>query len=148
MIDASAGTCLRALGDVERWPEWFSRVRRVEVLERGVESTPLRVAIEASVLRFHPQLVATVAGDGASRFELERVPNEPGDDEVLRLTVTVEPRGARALARAAIEAQVDAPRSMPLPHAVADHFAAELLHALAGRCMQLAGPFSAARRRT
>jgi hypothetical protein len=137
MIDASAGTCLGVLGDAERWPEWFSRVRRVEVLNPRAEGTPLLVAIEASVLRLHPQLVATLTMDGASRIELERVPNQPGDEEVLRLTVTVEPRGARALARADIEAQVDAPRLMPLPHAVADHFAAEVLHALAGWCLHL-----------
>jgi hypothetical protein len=132
MIDASAGTCLRVLGDVERWPEWFSRVRHVEVLERRADGTPLRVAIEASVLRLHLQLAAAVTVDGASRIELERVSHEPGDEEMLRLTVTVEPRGPRALARADID-----PRLMPLPHAVADRFAAELLHALAGRCAQL-----------
>lgn len=137
MIDASAGTCLRVLGDVERWPEWFSRVRHVEVLERRADGTPLRVAIEASVLRLHLQLAAAVTVDGASRIELERVSHEPGDEEMLRLTVTVEPRGPRALARADIEAQVEVPRLMPLPHAVADRFAAELLHALAGRCAQL-----------
>jgi hypothetical protein len=136
-IDAPAGTCLRVLGEVGRWPEWFNRVRRVEVLERRPDGTPACVAIEASVLGFHPRLVATVAVDAASRIELERVPNEPGDDEVLRLTVSVEPRGAQAVARTDIEAHVDVPRLVPLPHAVADRFAAELLHALAARCIAI-----------
>src|SRR3954462_7454619 len=104
-IDAPASACVRVLGDVARWPEWFDRIHRVDVLERHADGTPARVAIEASILRFHPRVVATVAVEEGSRVALERLPHGSSDDEALRLTVTVEAGGARALARAEVEAE-------------------------------------------
>jgi hypothetical protein len=129
-LPAPIERCFAVLRDVEAWPQWQPHVTGVDVLERGLSGAPARVVIEAHVLAFRPRLVARVALDPPVTLRLDRIPFDDGDDEALRLTVTLQPGGATCTARAAVEAALDLPRLLPLPGAIADRVAGDLLDAL------------------
>lgn len=132
-IPASAEACYAVLADVEGWPQWYERVREIEVLERDAAGTPSEVLLEASVLRIDLRLRARVALDPPRAVALERVAHGSGDEEGMRLAVALEPAGDRCRARAEVDAQVDLPRLVPLPRSAGDRFAADLLAALERR---------------
>ena len=132
-IPASAEACYAVLEDVERWPQWYERVRSIEVLERDPAGTPAEALLEAIVLRFELRLRTRVALDPPRAVALERVAHGSGGEEGMRLAVALEPAGDSCLARAEVDAQVDLPRLVPLPRSTGDRFAADLLAALERR---------------
>jgi Polyketide cyclase / dehydrase and lipid transport len=132
-LPAPAEACFAVVRDVEAWPDWQQNVSRVEVLERGADGAPARVELELRVLAFHPSMRAAVTLDPPTALALDRTPYGPGDDESLRLTITLAADGDACTARAEVEAALDVPRLVPLPQAIGDRFAADILTALARR---------------
>jgi ribosome-associated toxin RatA of RatAB toxin-antitoxin module len=49
-IPASAGEIFAVLVDLERYPEWISAMRKVEVLERDPDGLPSRVQFEVDAM--------------------------------------------------------------------------------------------------
>jgi hypothetical protein len=133
-LPAPVDACFAVLRDVESWPDWQDNVSRVEVLDRTDDGAPERIALQLHLLAFHPSMRAAVTLDPPSSLALDRIPDGPGDDESLRLTITLAPEGDAATNAAAdIEAALDVPRLVPLPRAIGDRVANDLLTALAAR---------------
>lgn len=129
--------CLAVMGDVEAWPEWHPHVTGVDVVERDAQGAPARIALHVQVGAFRPSLLARLALEAPATLRLDRIPFEDGDDEALRLTISLQGDGGVCAARADVDAVLDLPRLLPLPHAIADRVAADLLDALGRRVQDM-----------
>lgn len=129
-VAASPEACFAVLADVLGWPDWYERVRVVEVVQRDAQGTPAEVVLEARVLRFDLRLRGRVVLEPSRSVVLERVAHGAGDEEAMRLAVSLEPAGEGCRASAEVDAYVDLPRLVPLPGSAGDRFAGDLLGAL------------------
>jgi ribosome-associated toxin RatA of RatAB toxin-antitoxin module len=133
MLPAPAERCFEVLRDVTSWPRWYPYVTRASVLERAATGDAEQIELDVHVAAFRPSLLAGLQLQPPTMFRLERIAYDAGDDEALRVTVTLQPRGATCAARAEVDAAIDLPRLLPLPDAIADRIAADLLDALSTR---------------
>jgi len=135
-IDAPLERCLEVLRDVERWPDWISTVRSLSVIERDDSGDPARVLVEARLVGLPIWFAAEVSAREPGELRLRRLAHEEGDPERLELAVHLEEsEGEGCRATAELSADLDVPRLLPLPRAVADQVAGRLLADLAGRML-------------
>ncbi len=120
-IEAPAQRCIDAATDAERWPEWLSTVRSVTREGEGW-------LVKGRLLGVPLILAATVEAE-LDRVTIRREPFGPDDRERFELRVALDPEhGDRACrAWAEISAEVELPRLLPVPSAIADQFAARVL---------------------
>lgn len=119
-IAASVETCRRTAADAPRWPEWLSAVRSVTEAEG-------RLVVEARLLAIALFFLAEVETD-AEGVTIRRAPFAAGDDERLEIVITLTTDSADVcLATAEIDAELDVPRLLPVPAAIADQVAGRLL---------------------
>jgi hypothetical protein len=130
-IDAPAGRCLSVLRDLERWPDWSSTVTSITVMERDAQGRGALAGVRARLLGLAVVFLMEVSGGPGDRIELHRLPHGDDDPERLDLVIELSPEGSGCHASAELEAELDAPRLLPLPSAIGDQVAARLLADLA-----------------
>ena len=126
-IEAPAGRCAAAASDPEGWPEWLSTVR-------SITSAGDRWLVQASLLGI-PLILAVTAAADPGRVTIRREPFGPDDHEEFELVLTLDPEdGDRACrASAEISAELELPRLLPVPAAIADQVASRVLGDLENR---------------
>ncbi|MEA2398787.1 MAG: Polyketide cyclase / dehydrase and lipid transport, partial [Thermoleophilaceae bacterium] len=127
LIPASLEECFAVLAGVERWPDWISTLRSLEVLESDSSGRPSRVAMEARVLGLTLALAATVEVTAREGVAIRRVPHGDDDPERFELVIALADVGGGARASAELSAQLEVPRLLPLPGVAADQAAARVL---------------------
>lgn len=120
---------------IERYPSWNRDLfREVEVLERDDSGAParawanLRVARGRFVKDF--ELVVAVRAERPNAVYVERIPNEPSDEERLKLTWALHEEGQTRVALSFAAALSSLPSFLPL-RGVGDQIAGSLVKAVA-----------------
>lgn len=105
--------CLALLADVERYPEWTSLIRAVEVERRTPEGAPQLLQVRAHALGLPIELrcALELAADGAV---LRRIANDSADEERFETAWTVAAAADGATA-SAVELRVSAALDVPGP---------------------------------
>jgi len=76
-IPAPAGEIFDVLADLERYPEWITAMRSVEVLERDADGLPAKVHFEVDAM---VKVITYVLNNTFERPHLMSWVAEPGDD--------------------------------------------------------------------
>jgi len=76
-IPAPAGEIFDVLADLERYPEWITAMRSVDVLEKDADGLPARVQFEVDAM---VKVITYVLGYTFERPHLMSWVAEPGDD--------------------------------------------------------------------
>jgi hypothetical protein len=110
--------CFALLADVEGYPRWHSEaVRRVEVIERGVDGRPSTVAValhaEAGPLARDFDLTLAVTLEPPRTVRLTRLQHEPSDPERFEVNWTVA-EGQPTRIQLELQAVLELPRLVPL----------------------------------
>lgn len=128
--------CYAVLADIERYPSWYPEVvRAVEVLDRGVDGTPLRA--ETKLHLSHGPLVKdfdlllALSLDPPLSVSLARVPHGAPDDEEFEVIWRLR-KGTETRIELELRASVAVPRWLPVGD-VADAFAAGFVAAASRR---------------
>lgn len=126
-IGAPAGRCVEAAADAERWPDWLSTVRSVTPAGDGW-------LVQAGILGI-PLILAVTVQVEPHRATIQRQPFGAGDDERFELVLAMDPQDGERASRASaqISAELELPRLLPVPGAIADQVASRVLSDLERR---------------
>jgi uncharacterized membrane protein len=76
-IPAPAGVIFDVLADLERYPEWITAMRSVDVLERDADGLPARVQFEVDAM---VKVISYILSYGFQRPHVISWVAEPGED--------------------------------------------------------------------
>jgi ribosome-associated toxin RatA of RatAB toxin-antitoxin module len=137
VVAAPPEACFAVVSDIERYPDWLTGVQAIEVRERDDDGqvSLARVRVRLSLPAFSRELAFSgrVEREPPRRLRLRREPSTAASSpETVAMTWTVAPEGGGSRVGLELEAEVDAPRLVPLGP-VGDALARSFADALARR---------------
>lgn len=97
-LDVPPDDCFALLAAVERYPDWFDVISRVEILEDELDGTPglarAELHVPQSPFGQHFELFVAVQTEAPVAVTLTRVPDGPADQDRLELIWRMEGDGS------------------------------------------------------
>lgn len=97
-LDVPPDDCFALLAAVERYPDWFDVISRVEILEDELDGTPglarAELHVPQSPFGQHFELFVAVQTEAPVVVTLTRVPDGPADQDRLELSWRMEGDGS------------------------------------------------------